>query len=80
MAPTDDQNTHIQNLWLSHLLHYNNACLPTPPPPAQQNLPRAQFLKGIVMLIFAGSGELQKTVLLLERPQEVKLRFFFHST
>ena len=51
-----------------------------PTPPAQQNLQRAQFLKGIVMLIFAGSGELQKTVLLLERKQEVKLPFFFHST
>ena len=53
---------------------------PPPYPPAQQNLQRAQFLKGIVMLIFAGSGELQKTVLLLERKQEVKLPFFFHST
>lgn len=49
--------------------------------PPKQNLPRAQFIyKGIVMLIFAGSGELQKTVLLLERKQEVKLLFFFHST
>lgn len=44
-----------------------------------QNLTRTQFLKGILVLIFSGSGELQKAVLLLECPQEVKLRFSFYA-
>ena len=64
-----------------YLTYYITITHASPPPPPKQNLPRAQFIyKGIVMLIFAGSGELQKTVLLLERKQEVKLLFFFHST
>ena len=50
------------------------------PPPPPQNLTSTQFLKGILVLIFAGSGEPPKTVFLLEYPQEVKMRFFFHST
>lgn len=75
IAPTYDQNTHLQNSWLSDLLYYNSKCL-TPP----QNLTSTQFLKGILVLIFAGSGEPPKTVLLLEYPQEVKMRLFFHST
>ena len=71
--------TFRTNGYLTYYITITHASPPSPLTP-QQNLPRAQFLKGIVMLIFAGSGELQKTVLLLERPQEVKLRFFFHST
>ena len=49
------------------------------PPPPQQNLTRTQFLKGILVLIFSGSGELQKAVLVLECPKEVKLRFSFYA-
>ena len=48
--------------------------MPHPP----QNLTRTQFLKGILVFIFAGSGEPPKTVLLLECPQEVKSRFCFY--
>ena len=57
-----------------YLTYYNNnACLPP------QNLTRTQFLKGILVLIFPGREELQKAVLLLECPQEVKLRFSFYA-
>ena len=46
--------------------------------PPSQNLTRTQFIRGILVLIFLGNGEHQKTVLLLECPQEVKLCFSFY--
>ena len=60
-----------------YLTYYIIIANASPPP---QNLTSTQFLKGILLLIFAGSGEPPKTVLLLEYHQEVKMRFFFHST
>lgn len=48
-----------------------------PPPP--KNLTRTQFLKDVLVLIFSGSGELQKAVLVLECPKQVKLRFSFYA-
>ena len=62
--------------YLTYYIIIANAS-PLPPP---QNLTSTHFLKGILVLIFAGSGEPPKTVLLLEYLQEVKMRFFFHST
>lgn len=65
--------------WMTELMTVSLTTTITHASLPPQNVTRAQFLKGILVLIFPGSGELQKAVLLLECPQEVKLRFSFYA-